>query len=72
MTINYKYSKSGLDAFIGSALNEAMANYPPLVLSVGEHQIKIPMFPETFESMEGMLWDGFKILTEEYPEEVTE
>ena len=71
MKINYKYSKNGIDAFIDSALNEAMANYPPLVLSVGEHQIKIPMFPETFESMEEMLWESFKILSEEYPEEVT-
>lgn len=72
MTINYKYSSDGIKAFIGSALNEAMENYPPLVLSVGEHQIKIPMFPETFESMEAMLWEGFNILREEYPEEVTE
>lgn len=70
MTINYKYSKNGINAFVDSAFNEAVQNYPPLVLSVGEHQIKIPMFPETFENMEKMLYDGFKILQEEYPEEV--
>lgn len=62
----YTFTKAGIDSFVGAALDEAMENYPPMVLSVGPHTIEIPMFPETFESMEILLGEALNIYKEEY------
>lgn len=66
----YKYSAQGITAFLQTAFDEAIEERAAsIILSVGEHQVKIPLFPETFECMEEMLWEGYDILTEEYSEE---
>ena len=66
---NYKYSAHGITAFLRSAFNEAIEERAThILLSVGDRQIKIPLFPETFECMEEMLWEGYDLLTEDYPE----
>lgn len=66
MKYNYKYCAGGIDAFLDSALDEAMREYPPIIVSVGDHRIEIPMFPESFECMAEWLQNSFDILSEEY------
>ena len=61
--MKYEYSYEGIKSFIECALDEALDNYPPIVVNVGPHTIEIPMHPDTFARLEEMLSKGYADLT---------
>ena len=66
MKKSYSFTREGIKDFTNAAFDEALANFPPVIVSVGPHTIEIPMLPETFESMEILLRDTLDIYEEEY------
>ena len=66
MKYKYKWCEGGMAAFHDQALDEAMNNYSPIVVSVGPHIIEIPMFPESFAELETMLRNTYRVLKDEY------
>ena len=63
--MTYEFTRDGIAQFRGAALDEAMENGSPLVLSVGAHKISVFMCPEAFEAMENLLKESITVYEEE-------
>lgn len=62
---SHSFNKQGIQSFTEHALSEAMENNAHLTLTIGSHTIRVPMFSETYESMEGLLMETLKIIVSE-------
>ena len=67
----YQFTKAGVHAFLSDVINDCLdrGEYHNIVITYGSRTISIPMFPETYESLEQFLPDAERLYREEYEEE---
>ena len=61
MTIKYRFTKEGVSAFLDAALSdtfqalEAGGDVNPIVVTVGNRELVVPMFAEQYEELHSYL-----------------